>query len=698
MKDIYSLFMPKSVAVIGASNKHGKVGNMVMKNLRECKFNGNVYPINPKEEIIEGLKVFHSILDVPEDVDLVIISVPSSAVNESARQCAQKHVKTIIVLTAGFKEIGAEGEVLEKELVEICQENNINLLGPNCLGILDTHYPLNASFSQLMPDKGNIAFISQSGAMMVAIIDWSKTEGIGFSKVISIGNMSDLSEIDLIKYLSEDDKTSVILCYLEGVTNGKEFMDVIKDASKKKPIIILKSGSSQAGAKAASSHTGALAGSDSSFDAAFGQTGVVRASTMQDLFDYGFAFSKCKLPKGKNVGVITNAGGGGVISADSIEKFGLNLAQLSDETKKILKETLPAESNTQNPVDVLGDAPPERYRQALEIVSKDPNVDSLIVITCPTAAADPIGIGKEILKVKDIEKPIIVVNMGGVSFESINVELRENGLPTYVFPETAVKAMSYMTRYSEFKNSNSVSCLENIENINYDKVKEIINNVYADGRKALLGSEAYAVASAYGINTAPIILTHSDEEGANVAKEIGFPVVLKIASDKILHKTDIGGVRVNINNWDDAKWVYNEILDSAKHAYPDVVPNGIEVQKMLPEGQEIIVGMIRDSRFGPMIAFGMGGIYVNLIKDVCFKVAKNITDEDIEKQIKNTKAYTLLNGYRGSKPCNVEAVKDIIKRISKLTLDFEEIAELDINPIIAYENESVAIDVKITLK
>ncbi len=699
MKNIGSLFQPKAVAVIGASSKPGKVGNIVVKNLISSHYQGEIYPINPKEEFIEGLKNYHSVLDVPGEIDLVVVSIPAQAVVEAVQECVEKHVKNMIILTAGFKEIGGEGARLEREIVEIAREGGMNILGPNVIGSIDTMSPINASFAQMMPHQGNIAFISQSGAMLVAILDWSISVGLGFSKTISIGNKADISEIDLIEYLGEDPDTKVILCYLESISNGDEFLRVVSEVSKKKPIVILKSGSSSAGAKAASSHTGALAGSDLAYDLAFEQTGVIRAHTMTELFDLGLAFSKLPLPKGDRVAVITNAGGGGVVTADAVEKLGLKMAVLSDETINNLKGLLPGEANVTNPIDVLGDAPPERYKIALEEVSKDGGVDAIIAMTCPTASAQPVPITEEVIRFSKENKdiPVFPVNMGGVTFDKANEMLMDENLPIYTFPEIPVEILEKMSKYTAYLKEVEQQEVISIENVNKKAVSEIFRKVREDGRDALLGSETYQVAQYYGIPAAPLILAKKSEEAVKAASEMGYPVVLKIASDKILHKTDIGGVKANLKTEEEVRMAFEEIMSNAKKAYPDVVPNGIEVQKMMPKGQEMIIGMTRDNSFGPMIAFGMGGIYVNLIKDASFKLAKGLTRQAILKQIESTKAYTLLKGYRGEEASDINAVVDTIARIAKLTLDFPEIQELDINPVFVYPNGISSLDVKIKL-
>ena len=698
MVDLNKMFKPEPVAVIGASNTPGKVGYIIVDNLINDGFEGTIYPINPKGGEILGKKAYTNIKDVPEKVDLAIITIPSAFVNTAVKECGEIGVENMVVITAGFKEVGEEGAKLEEELTALGKEYGINIIGPNSLGITDSHTPLNGSFSQMMPPTGNMAFISQSGAMMVAIIDWSVTSGIGFSKVISLGNKAGVNEIELLQYLADDDETNVIICYLESISEDEDFVRTMRETALKKPIIILKSGSSSAGAEAASSHTGALAGSDLAFDTSFRQSGIIRVETMAELFDLGLAFSKAPLPRGDNVAIITNAGGGGVVTVDAMEKADLKLVQFDEETTAKLKKCVTEEGSAKNPIDVLGDAPVSRYKESLEIVLSQDEVDSLIVMVCPTASADPDGIANAILEErKEFDKPIIVVNMGGPSFEKANDVLRENGVPTYVFPETAVTALKAMTDYAKLQDKVYDDVVEKVSDVDKNSVKKIFEKVKADGRDTLLGSEAYAVAEAYGISAAPIKLSTSADEAALLAEEMEFPVVLKIASDKILHKSDIGGVKVGINNVEEAKAAYDEIIANAKAAHPDIIPDGVEVQKMMDSGEEVIVGMIRDKQFGPMIAFGMGGIYVNLIEDVSFNLAKGMSSQEIDEQINSTKVSKLLAGYRGEAACDVEEVKEAIKRVARLTLDFPEISELDINPIFVYEEGSSALDIKIKL-
>lgn len=698
MTDLDKMFKPESVAVVGASNSEGKVGYIVLSNIINDGFKGKVYPINPKDDEIQGIKAYKNVSDLPEVPDLVVVCIPSRFVNPVVKECGEFGVKNLVVITAGFKEVGGEGAIMEEEMSSYVKEYGMNLIGPNCLGTTDSHTPINSSFSQVMPPEGNIAFLSQSGAMMVALIDWSLTADIGFSKIISLGNKAGTTEIELMEFLADDPDTAVVVCYSEAVAEDEDFVRTLRKVSAKKPIVMLKSGSSSAGAAAASSHTGALAGSDMAFDTAFEQAGIFRVTTMDELFDVALAFSKCPLPTGPNLAIITNAGGGGVVSVDTMERVGLDLVKFDEETNARLKEAVPPEGSIKNPIDVLGDAPVSRYKETLEIVLDSDGVDGLMIMVCPTASADADGIAQAIVDGSaEFDKPVLVVNMGGPTFENANELLSNNGIPTYVFPETAVKVFEYLARFAAIKNRVYDDPVNEVEDIDKEAVEAIFEKVKADERDTLLGSEAYAVAEAYGIDAAPIKLATSPEEAGELAEEMDFPVVLKIASDKILHKSDIGGVKVGIQSKEEAEEVYKEIIANAKKAHPDIIPNGVEVQKMMDSGIEVLVGMIRDQQFGPMIAFGMGGVLVNLLEDVSFRIAKGLTTQEIVEQMEDTKVIQLLKGFRGEAPGDIEAVKEAIVRVARLTLDFPEISELDINPIFVYEEGSSALDIKIKL-
>ncbi len=699
MADLHAFFHPRTVAIVGASNKKGKIGNVLVRNMIDCGYPGRIYPINPKAEEVEGLRCYPSLSAVGEKVDLVVIAVPAARVINVAQECGQAGVKNLVVISAGFKEVGREGLLLERELTGICRKYGMGLLGPNCVGMIDTHVPINASFSAVFPQRGNIAFISQSGAMLVAILDWSQTIGLGFSRIVSLGNKADLNEADFIADAADDPNTRVILCYIEDVARGQQFLQAARAAVRKKPVIILKSGASQAGARAASSHTGALAGSDLAYETAFRQCGIIRARSMAELFDLAVAFAHQPAPRGNRVAVVTNAGGPGIVTTDNIEMSDLAMARLTKETARELRSNLPPEAAIYNPVDVLGDAGADRYRFALEKVLGDQNVDSAVVLVCPTAVTEPEQTARAIIEThrSHPEKPVLTAYMGGKILAEGARLLAEKGIPCFTFPEPAVKALSGMVRYARARELPAKVEELAPEGIQREPVKELFQKVRQEGRLTLLGSEASQVAAYYGIKTAPIILATSPDEAAARAQEIGFPVVMKVASPQILHKSDIGGVKVGIKTPREAQKAFIDITENVQRFLPKAVIHGIEVQKMMPQGTELIIGMTRDVQFGPLIAFGLGGIYVNLLKDVSFRLAYGLTREEIQQMLTETRAYTLLRGYRGEKPRDLEAIIEMIARTARLVLDFPEIAEMDINPVFAYTDGACALDIKITI-
>jgi acetyltransferase len=699
LTDLHSFFKPSSVAVIGASSKTGKIGNVIVKNIISSGFKGKIFPVNPRDKIIEGLECYPSVTDIKGKADLAVISVPAAGTLGVAEECGGSGVKNLVVITAGFKETGHKGLNLEKELTRICKKYNIRMLGPNCVGMMDTHLPLNASFAANFPVKGDIAFISQSGAMLVAMLDWSMVNGLGFSRVISLGNKADLTESDFILEAARDPETRVILCYIEDVANGEHFLSAAREAASQKPVIILKSGISQAGAQAASSHTGALAGSDLAYSTAFAQTGVIRATTMAELFDLAVAFSRQPIPAGNRVAVITNAGGPGIVTTDRIEHHKLDMARFNKNTIEGLRTSLPAESNVYNPVDVLGDAGADRYRLALEKVMADDSVDSAVVLVCPTAVTDAKNIARVIIDAHRSfpEKPMFAAYMGGEMLAGGAHMLNTASIPCFTFPETAISAIAGMSAYANRKSAGSPAISEEIQGIDDQAVKKIFNNVKTDGRLVLLGSEAAEVMEAYGITSAPTVLATSPEDAMQQAEKLGFPLVMKVASPKILHKTDVGGVKIGIKNIEEVKSSFLEISENVHKYLPRVVIHGIELQKMMPKGVELIIGMTRDVQFGPLMAFGLGGIYVNLLKDVSFRLAAGLTSSEIDAMIAETKASTLLRGYRGEEPADIKAVKDIMLRTARLVTDFPEITEMDINPVFAYHQGAAALDVKITV-
>lgn len=699
MAELVSLFKPSSIAVVGASKTPGKIGNAIIRNLLNSGYQGTIYPVNPKDKEIEGLTCYPGVAEIPGKVDTAVISVPARLVCDVAEECGKAGVKNLVVITAGFKEIGSEGLELEKKLISICREYGMRMVGPNCVGVMDTHTPMNASFAGAFPKQGEIAFLSQSGAMLIAILDWSLSIGLGFSKIVSLGNKGDLSEIDFIEDAASDPNTKVILCYIEDIVDGERFLEVAGQAAKQKPVIVLKSGTSQAGAQAASSHTGALAGSDLAYDTAFKQCGIIRARNMTELFDLAVAFAKSPVPKGERVAIVTNSGGPGIIATDNVESKNLKMARFEKETIEELRANLPAEAGIYNPVDVLGDAKADRYRFALQKVCEDPNVDSVLMLMCPTAVTEFEETARALIDIRDAypDKAIFAANMGGDSLSEATRMLAEAGIPCFTFPEPAINAIRGMVNYNSYRKKNGQVEQEPPLQVDKKAVKAVLYDVVKDKRLVLLGSEASEVARAYGIPVAPISLATTPEEAAAKAEEIGYPVVLKVASPKILHKTDVGGVKIGLNTAEEVKNAFIEIMDNVKRYLPRVEVYGVEVQGMMPKGTELIIGMTKDIQFGPLIAFGLGGIYVNLLKDVSFRLAKGLTTREIKSMLEETKAYTLLRGYRGAPPADIDAVVDVIRRVARLVLDFPEITEIDINPLFAYSEGVSALDIKITI-
>ncbi len=686
------------MAVVGASKTPGKIGYVLVNNLIESGYKGKIYPVHPKEKEILGLACFPAVKEIPGEVETAVFAVPSGRVLDIAVECGQKGVKNLVVLTAGFKETGREGAELEKKFISICRQYNMRLLGPNCVGFIDTYTPINATFLKGFPAKGGIAFISQSGAMLAAVLDWSLSAGIGYSKIFSMGNKADLNEVDCISEAAEDPNTKVIICYIEDVAYGPEFLKVLTEVTRKKPVIILKSGTSQAGAQAASSHTGALAGSELAYDIAFKRCGVLRAGSMSELFDLATLFVNQPIPRGDRVAIITNAGGPGIIATDKIEEYSLSMARFTKETIEELRLNLPSEAGIYNPVDVLGDAKADRFKFALEKVLKDENVDSVVLLLCPVAVTQPYETAQAIIELGKAfpDKPLIASYMGGQSLADAAKMLFENGIPTFTMPEPAIGALAGMSTYAKVR-ERGTDKKENVFKPDQKTVKAIFYDVKKDNRLTLLGSEAAEVIEAYGVTGIPTKLSQSPEEAALMADEMGYPVVLKVASPKILHKTDVGGVKIGIKSSGEVKSAYVNIMESVHKYLPAVVPHGIEIQKMAPKGVELIVGMTRDVQFGPMVCFGLGGIYVNLLKDVSFRLAQGLTVSEIKEMVTETKAYSLMKGFRGEKPVDIDAVYEVISRLAMLATDFPEIMDIDVNPIFAYERGVAALDVKITL-
>ncbi len=710
-------FNPKSIAVIGASSTPGKVGYNVLKNIIESGYSGKIFPINPKAGEILNYKAYKSVLDVPDEIEIAIFVIPGKFVPSIAEECGKKNIKGIIVISAGFKEIGGEGVIREEKLIEVAKRYDMRIIGPNCLGLIGIHY--NGSFAAETPKKGHIAMISQSGAMLTGMMDYSMEQAFGFSCNISLGNKADLDEVDFIEFLANDKNTKVILCYLESIEDGEKFLKIVPQAARKKPIVILKAGISEAGARAASSHTGALAGSDIAYDLAFEKCGVIRANSIGDLFDFGEIFLYQPIPEKNSFAIITNAGGPGIISCDAFEREGLKFAQFSEPILHQLRDNLPPEAAIFNPVDIIGDASPERYRFTIESVFGINNKDveglyedhvttyGALIIMSPQAQTRPIEVAKLIYDISSnhlSEKPIVCAMIGEKSIKEARRFLKQHHIPCYPFPERAAHSLKTLVSYREFIESTPLEEL-NIPKYKVDKyrVKEIFGNVRNDGRTVLLSHETSEIFECYGIKSPKSRLAKTPRQAMNLQEEIG-KSVMKIQSPQIIHKTDVGGIVLGIESGQDAFEAFIQIVDNAKKYGPQLAKiYGVEVQEMIdfktePKVNELIIGMSRDPQFGPLLMIGSGGIYANFLKDVSFALSYKFTKNDANVMLQNTKIFSLLQGVRGEAPSDIEAVIDVLLKLSQLVNDFPEIVELDINPLLSFVKGCSAVDIKITIK
>ena len=693
-------FQPKSVAIIGASTNPAKLGYSVVKNLVDCGYLnvGKVYPINPTAAEILCLPAFPNISQVPETADLAVMVIPYAHVPDALRECGKAGVKAVIVISAGFREAGKEGLERELELVKIAHEYNLRLVGPNCLGVIDTHTPLNASFAAGTPPSGPMAFMSQSGALGTAVLDIALAGRLGLSKFVSLGNKADVSEIDLLTAWESDEDTRVILIYSEGMPNGQEFLEVARQVTRKKPVVAIKSGVTQAGSRAVSSHTGSLAGSEQAYKAAFQQAGILRADSMETLFDTALALGYQPPLKDDRIAIITNAGGPGILATDSLERSGMSLARFELETIYALEENLPDSASAANPVDVLGDAHADRYRFALEKVAADPNVDGVLVLLTPQAMTEIDETARAVVDLAaKLDKPVLACFMGEARVANGIAILTQNGVPNYPFPERAARAFRAMADYRQILNRPLPKFVH--FDVDLQAVHETLNRVLSEGRSSIGDSEARSILQAYQMRIPRSELASTPDQAVEFARQIGYPVVLKIASPDILHKTDVGGVKVNLRNASDVRDAFELMVYRAQRYVPDATIWGCLVQEMAPPGGiEILVGMNRDPQFGPLVTFGLGGIYVETLKDVTFRLAPFSPDEALQ-MLEEIRARAILDGVRGQPPADKEAIVDILLRIGQLVQDFPEIAELDINPVIVYPKGqgALAIDMRLVL-
>jgi acetyltransferase len=693
-----AFFTPQSVAVIGASREPGKLGYGVLSNILQHAYEGKVYPINPKADEILGLQAYPSVLDVPGPVELVVIVIPNRYVPQAMEECGKKGVKAAIIISAGFREAGMEGIKLERQVLDIAGQYDIRVVGPNCLGIISTYTPLNASFAAGMPPKGNIAFMSQSGALCTAILDWALSEDIGFSHFVSLGNKADVDEVDLLDAWKRDQDAHVIIVYMEGLKDGQRFMRVARDVTLQKPVIAVKSGNTAAGSRAVSSHTGSLAGSARAYEAAFAQTGVLRADSIENLFDYSLAFAYQPPLEGKNIAIVTNAGGPGVMATDALERNGLSLATLQSETVERLRQGLPSAANVFNPIDVIGDALADRYQHALKAVLDDGNVNGVLVILTPQVYTQIEETARVVGKLAaQSDKPVLGCFMGEQKVGPGIKILGDYSVPNYLFPERAVGAFRAMADYWE-RQKRPAPQYEQFE-VDQDAVREVFDRVRAEGRLSLGDAESREIMEAYGLRIPRSTLAKNAEEAVAAAESIGYPVVMKIASPDILHKSDIGGVRLNVRDADQVRDFFDLLVYRAQRYMADARIWGVLVQEMVSTGKEIIIGVNRDPQFGPLLMFGLGGIYVEVLKDVTFRVAP-VSRQEAEQMLSEIQSHHLLRGVRGEKPADLKAIVDTILRVSQLVTDFPEIVEMDINPLTVYQEGrgAVAVDMRFVLK
>lgn len=695
-----AFFTPNSVAVIGASSDPDKLGHAILNNLIEGGFltdNRRLYPINPRAGMILGLPAFASVQEVADEIDLALIAIPYPFVPEALITCGEKGIGAVIVISAGFREAGMDGLRREQELSEICQRYAIRLIGPNCLGVIDSNTPLNASFAAGMPPSGPMAFMSQSGALGTAILDWALGGKLGLCKFVSLGNKADVSEIDLLLAWEHDPNVGVILIYSEGLPDGQEFIRTARQVSRSKPIVIVKSGVTQAGSRAVSSHTGSLAGSEQAYQAAFNQANVLRALSMQDLFDQALAFAYLPRLKGNRVAIVTNAGGPGILATDALERAGMRLARFEADHIRAMEEFLPDAASAANPVDVLGDARADRYRFALEQVTADPNVDAVLVILTPQAMTE---IPETAQMICDLAArspiPILTSFMGEARIEAGTSILEAHRVPNFPHPERAALALKAMDTYRSYllKPDPQPESFE----VDRQAVKDILQETRAAGRVTIGDAEARGILQAYGMQIPASELAPDADAAVAAADRVGYPVVLKIASPDILHKTDVGGVKVGLDSAADVRDAFDLITYRAQRYLPEARLWGCLVQKMVPKGLEILIGMNRDPQFGPLITFGLGGIYVEILKDAAFRVAP-ISRQEATEMLGELRASALLDGVRGEPAVDKEVLIETLLRISQLVTDFPEITELDINPFIAYAEGrgGIAIDMRLVL-
>ena len=698
-RSLDAIFQPKSVAIIGASTQKGTLGREVFDKLLNSDFNGPVYPVNPKADYIHSVKAYPQISAIPDKVELAVIIVRKELVLDIVKECAEFGVRGLVILSAGFKETGEKGAAVEREIVEIVKSYGIRMIGPNCMGVINTapDIRLDATFAPITSLPGNIGLVSQSGALGQTILEHAQELNLGVSMFASVGNKADVSGNDLLEYWHHDPSVQVILMYLESFGNAKKFMQLAREVSLKKPIIVVKSGRTRSGARAATSHTGALAGMDVAFDALFKQCGVIRANTINEMFDIAMGLSHLPLPKGNRVAIITNAGGPGIMAADACESCGLQVVELNEATKLKLKIKLVPDASVNNPVDLLAGAQPDEFQFTLNEVLQDENVDSAIVIFVAPIITNPTEVAQKISQVaQQYDKPVLGCFMGVKGVATGIEELQRQRIPTYPFPESAARTLAAMVSYCKWQQKKT----SDKPRLSTDKklAQTIVESAFKQKREYLDDEEIANILTAYNIPFVQSTLCKTLKQILEAAKTIGFPVVLKVSSKDVIHKSEVSGVKLGLQTTDDLNKAYHEINESLKNLNIPLDTISYIVQEMLHGGREVILGIQKVPDFGALIMFGLGGIYVEVLRDVTFRISP-LTDIDADEMIKEIKGLPILQGVRGEKSVAFETIKQVLLNLSQLSLDLPEIVEMDINPFMSFpeSEKSKAVDARIRI-
>ncbi len=694
--DLVPLLAPRTIAVIGASRRESNMGHQVLSNLIDYGFTGTVYPVNPHAPSIRSVHAYRSIGEVPDAVDLAVIVVPKEQALEAADACGEAKVKGLVVITAGFREVGGAGVTREAQLMEIVRRHGMRMIGPNCMGVInaDPAVSMNATFAPTMPPFGHAAFVSQSGALGLSVLDYAREYGIGIAQFVSIGNSPDVRSTDLLECWEDDPAVQVILMYVENFGDPRRFLATASRITKHKPIIVVKSGRSRAGARAASSHTGALAASDTAVDAMLTQAGVLRANAIEELFDMAMAFGVMARPRSRRTAVLTNAGGPGILAADALEAYGMELVELSPATVEVLRPLFPPEASIRNPLDMIASATPAGYQAALTAFLADPRIDAVVPIFVP-----PFGVKQEDVAAAIVnaartrpDKPMLAVLMGLEGLPQGRSELHEAGIPAYIFPESAARALSALNRQNEWEGR--VAARATPRDVDRDGAAAILSSARAAGRAQLTQEESIALLRAYGVPVADVRHVAEGADLAAAAGTIGYPLVMKLSSADITHKTDVGGVQVGITNADALLRAHALMIDRVRQAAPTARIDGVVLQRLVAGGQETIVGITRDARFGALLMFGLGGVLVEALQDVIFRVAP-VDDVQALDMVRGIRGARVLKGVRGSPAASEPALVDALCRIGQLAADFPGIMELDVNPLLAFDDRVVAVDARV---